>query len=30
MSTATRALNESLIRLVKGMISAWENWLKQQ
>lgn len=30
MSPATVALNEQLIRLAKGMISAWENWVKAQ
>lgn len=30
MSAATRHLHEVLIRLAKGMISAWESWLKQQ
>jgi len=30
MSAATLALHEQLIRLAKGMISAWENWLKAQ
>ena len=28
MSPATVKLHETLIRLVKGMISAWEEWLK--
>jgi hypothetical protein len=28
MSIETIALHETLIRLVKGMISAWEAWLK--
>lgn len=30
MSPATRTLHEALIRLAKGMISAWETWLKSQ
>jgi len=30
MSKATIKLHETLIRLAKGMISAWENWLKEQ
>ena len=28
MHPATRKLHETLIRLVKGMITAWEQWLK--
>lgn len=28
MSSATLKLHENLIRLCKGMISAWEEWLK--
>lgn len=28
MSPATRKLHEQLIRLLKGMISAYEEWLK--
>lgn len=28
MTPATRALHESLIRAAKGMIAAWERWLK--
>jgi hypothetical protein len=28
MSQATVKFNESLIRLAKGMITAWEEWLK--
>lgn len=28
MHPATRKLHEALIRLVKGMITAWEQWLK--
>jgi hypothetical protein len=30
MSAATRQLHEALIRLAKGMLSAWEKWLSQQ
>jgi hypothetical protein len=30
MSPATRKLHEALIRLAKGMLSAWEEWLKSQ
>lgn len=30
MSPATRKLHEALIRLAKGMLSAWEAWLKEQ
>lgn len=29
MTPATRKLHEALIRLAKGAISAWENWLKE-
>lgn len=28
MTPATRSLHEALIRLAKGMIKAWEDWLK--
>jgi hypothetical protein len=28
MSPVTAKLHESLIRLIKGMVSAWEDWLK--
>lgn len=28
MDQATIALHRQLIRLVKGMVSAWEEWLK--
>lgn len=28
LSPATIKLNESLIRLMKGMITAWEEWLR--
>lgn len=27
MTPATRRLHEKLIRLAKGMVSAWEEWL---
>lgn len=30
VSSATVKLHESLIRLAKGMISAWEVWLKEK
>ena len=30
MSPSTRALHEALIRMAKGMIKAWEEWLKSQ
>lgn len=30
MSDSTRALHEALIRLCKGVITAWEKWLSQQ
>ena len=30
MPPATKAFHESLIRLAKGMIKAWEDWLKNQ
>lgn len=30
MSDTTRKLHQTLIRLAKGMISAWEEWLKKQ
>lgn len=30
MSKATRKLHETLIRLAKGMITAWEEWLNSQ
>lgn len=29
MSEATRKLHQSLIRCAKGVISAWETWLKE-
>lgn len=29
MSPSTRKLHEALIRLAKGAITAWENWLKE-
>lgn len=28
MSPATRVLHETLIRLVKGMVKAWEDWVR--
>jgi len=30
MSTATRELHAALIRLAKGMLTAWEAWLTKQ
>jgi len=30
MTAPTRVLHEALIRLAKGMIDAWERWLKAQ
>jgi hypothetical protein len=30
MTPATVTLHETLIRLLKGAISAWEKWLKAQ
>jgi hypothetical protein len=30
MKESTRTLHEALIRLCKGMLSAWERWLSQQ
>ena len=30
MSTATKTLHQALIRHAKGLIAAWEAWLKQQ
>jgi hypothetical protein len=30
MSPSTRKLNEHLIRLVRGIINAWEKWLEEQ
>ena len=30
MSPATRELHETIIRLVKGIVTAWERWLKAQ
>lgn len=29
MKPATRKLHEALIRAVKGMLTAWETWLKE-
>ena len=30
MTPATRLFHETLIRLVKGMVKAWETWLAAQ
>lgn len=30
MSATTLALHETLIRCARGMLAAWETWLKQQ
>lgn len=30
MNPATRELHQTLIRLLKGCLSAWERWLEQQ
>ena len=30
MNPITKELHETLIRLIKGCISAWEKWLKAQ
>jgi len=30
MSKSTKLLHESLLRLAKGMIKAWETWLNEQ
>lgn len=30
MNPVTRELHETLIRLVKGIVSAWEKWLSKQ
>ena len=30
MTPATRELHETVIRLLKGVLSAWERWLKAQ
>lgn len=30
MNPITKELHETLIRLIKGCISAWERWLQQQ
>lgn len=30
MNPPTKALHEALIRLAKGAITAWENWLHSQ
>lgn len=30
MNPVTRELHETLIRMLKGCLSAWEKWLKTQ
>lgn len=30
MSPTTRELHETIIRLLKGILTAWERWLKNQ
>lgn len=30
MTPATRELHATIIRLLKGVLSAWERWLQQQ
>jgi hypothetical protein len=30
MTPATRELHETVIRLLKGILTAWERWLKSQ
>lgn len=30
MTPATRELHSTIIRLLKGIITAWERWLQQQ
>ena len=30
MNPATLKLHETLIRLVKGIVSAWEEWVRSQ
>lgn len=30
MSPATKELHETVIRLLKGVLSAWEKWLSKQ
>ena len=30
MNPATRELHQTIIRLLKGVLSAWEKWLKSQ
>jgi hypothetical protein len=30
MTPATRELHSTIIRLLKGILSAWERWLNQQ
>lgn len=29
MTAATRKLHEQLIRLAKGMLKAWEDWVRE-
>lgn len=30
MTPATRKFNETVIRLLKGVLTAWEEWLEKQ
>lgn len=30
MNATTKALHEALIRCAKGMVAAWEKWLRSQ
>lgn len=30
MNTATKELHETVIRLLKGVLTAWEKWLSKQ
>lgn len=30
MTAATRKLHEQLIRLAKGMLKAWEDWVRDE
>lgn len=30
MNSATRELHETVIRLLKGVLTAWEKWLSKQ
>jgi len=30
MNSATRELHEAVIRLLKGVLTAWEKWLSKQ